>query len=313
MHYVIGDVHGCYDELMALLDKIEQQDSEAKIIFIGDLIDRGPKVWDVLTWAMEHITSDGKYQTVRGNHEQMVIEWYEEFEAWCDEKIHYGTRRPMPKTHYDFSRRLAAAGNLTPGKARPFIRFFQSMPFSRQVKVQSVYGRPVTYRIVHAWYDADKPEHSSEQHLCNIWERNYWGRIGHSEIIIHGHTPTIVQDYMMRGIADAPGMICYRPGAVNIDGGCCFSDHYRQYPCMLCAICLETLDEIYPYTLAERFAQKARSGAVFPIDGLLEPADGQEDLLYTIFEKTSTETYQRDFLKKTPPPRLNMLKQLGQN
>ena len=72
MHYVIGDVHGCYDELMRLLQKIEEKDNDAIIYFVGDLIDRGPKVWEVLNWAMEHITPDGKYRSVRGNHEELA-------------------------------------------------------------------------------------------------------------------------------------------------------------------------------------------------------------------------------------------------
>ena len=51
MHYVIGDVHGCYDELAALLTIIERKDKAARFILLGDLIDRGPKVWEVLYWA----------------------------------------------------------------------------------------------------------------------------------------------------------------------------------------------------------------------------------------------------------------------
>ena len=86
MHYVIGDVHGCYDEMMALLEKIEQMDEDAKIIFVGDFVDRGPKVDKVLNWCMEHITPDGKYQAVRGNHEQMILEWYMEWLEWLIEK-----------------------------------------------------------------------------------------------------------------------------------------------------------------------------------------------------------------------------------
>ena len=66
MHYVIGDVHGCYTELMALLDKIESQDAEAQIIFVGDWVDRGSEQKQVLDWMMEYITEDGKYQSVRG-------------------------------------------------------------------------------------------------------------------------------------------------------------------------------------------------------------------------------------------------------
>ena len=70
MHYVIGDVHGCYDEMMLLLQKIEKSDSEAQFIFVGDFIDRGPKVWDVLAWAMENITEDGKYLISNIEHDK---------------------------------------------------------------------------------------------------------------------------------------------------------------------------------------------------------------------------------------------------
>ena len=76
MHYVIGDVHGCYTELMSLLDKIESQDAEAQIIFVGDWVDRGSEQKQVLDWMMEHITEDGKYQSVRGNHDEEAWEWY---------------------------------------------------------------------------------------------------------------------------------------------------------------------------------------------------------------------------------------------
>jgi len=49
---IIGDVHGCYDELVALLRKLGYAVSESgevappdgrKAIFLGDLVDRGPK------------------------------------------------------------------------------------------------------------------------------------------------------------------------------------------------------------------------------------------------------------------------------
>jgi serine/threonine protein phosphatase 1 len=39
---VIGDIHGCYDELQSLLDKVGLTDTDA-IISIGDCIDRGPE------------------------------------------------------------------------------------------------------------------------------------------------------------------------------------------------------------------------------------------------------------------------------
>ena len=73
MHYVIGDIHGCYQDMIALLNKIESQDQDAQIIFVGDFIDRGPDVDKVLDWCLENITLDGKYKAVRGNHEQICL------------------------------------------------------------------------------------------------------------------------------------------------------------------------------------------------------------------------------------------------
>ena len=55
-HYVIGDVHGCYEDFLLLKERI---DPEATIILTGDFLDRGPEVWEMLGWAMEHIGRAG--------------------------------------------------------------------------------------------------------------------------------------------------------------------------------------------------------------------------------------------------------------
>ena len=59
---IIGDVHGCYDELIALLGKLGyaaadgaawQHPEGRKLIFVGDLVDRGPKTPECLRLVME--------------------------------------------------------------------------------------------------------------------------------------------------------------------------------------------------------------------------------------------------------------------
>ena len=59
---VIGDIHGCYDELMMLLEKLGYtKDADAgmihpdgrKAVFLGDLCDRGPKNVEVLNLVMK--------------------------------------------------------------------------------------------------------------------------------------------------------------------------------------------------------------------------------------------------------------------
>lgn len=65
MTLVIGDIHGCYDELCALLDKSGVQDDE-RIIAVGDLLDKGPQPVAVY----DFFTRTACAESVRGNHEQ---------------------------------------------------------------------------------------------------------------------------------------------------------------------------------------------------------------------------------------------------
>ena len=54
-HYVIGDVQGCYDELMLLCKKIKFNPKKDKLIFAGDLVNRGPKSLEVLNFCLDKI------------------------------------------------------------------------------------------------------------------------------------------------------------------------------------------------------------------------------------------------------------------
>ncbi|MCF6206994.1 MAG: metallophosphoesterase [Sulfurovum sp.] len=66
MHqYIIGDVHGEYDALMRLVAKLPK---DAKLIFVGDLVDRGSRSADVVKFVRENAHS-----CVMGNHEEMMI------------------------------------------------------------------------------------------------------------------------------------------------------------------------------------------------------------------------------------------------
>lgn len=64
----IGDVHGHYDGLMTLLEAIAPTGDDA-IYFLGDLIDRGPKSAQVVSFV-----KDNHYTCLLGNHEQMLID-----------------------------------------------------------------------------------------------------------------------------------------------------------------------------------------------------------------------------------------------
>lgn len=62
---IIGDVHGCFDELQELLTKIKWDSKKDVVIFTGDLIDRGPKIKECLEFVM----NTENVFTVMSNHE----------------------------------------------------------------------------------------------------------------------------------------------------------------------------------------------------------------------------------------------------
>jgi len=73
---IIGDIHGCYDELLLLLDELGYQFNDdivtppegRKTIFLGDLVDRGPKTPEVLQLVMDMVEA-GTAICVPGNHD----------------------------------------------------------------------------------------------------------------------------------------------------------------------------------------------------------------------------------------------------
>lgn len=66
--YIIGDVHGCFNTLIALIDKLPNKE-KSRLVFIGDLVDRGKYSAHVV----EFIKSEG-YDCVKGNHEAVMVE-----------------------------------------------------------------------------------------------------------------------------------------------------------------------------------------------------------------------------------------------
>src|SRR4051812_5827235 len=77
---IIGDVHGCFDELKQLMEKlgygIEGTDvlvpEGRKAVFLGDLVDRGPRTPDVLKLVMRMV-EEGKAICVPGNHDMKLM------------------------------------------------------------------------------------------------------------------------------------------------------------------------------------------------------------------------------------------------
>ena len=89
--FAIGDVHGCYDDLLRLLDKAMEIDDSAPIICVGDLIDRGENSAGVLRFMAQHCTgTDTRLHSLMGNHEAMMLGLLDDPEATGPHWLRYG-------------------------------------------------------------------------------------------------------------------------------------------------------------------------------------------------------------------------------
>ena len=263
--YVVGDVHGFYEACMSLMAKIEQLDADARFIFVGDIIDRGPNSLKMLEWAIEHIESGGKYQMILGNHEDMKIEWWNRYKG---EKI----RNPkmtlsMYEEPYDFHI-LIGDNNVSETDVAKIIAFFENLPLVIELDV-SIKDKIQHYVIAHGemkreylteeggfnfklmkidFFDDEKEKEIKS--MCRdtlLWGRNFFGNYWEQDtVFVHGHTPTNVRDLVVRGAT--PGMIDFRHKDINVDCGIIMAGDHRN----LGAIRLDDLEEFYLMDVEEK-------------------------------------------------------------
>jgi len=75
--WAIGDVHGCFRTLEALLERLDLDVRRDRLWLVGDLVNRGPRSLEVLRWARRlERTMAGRFRTVLGNHDlHLIARW----------------------------------------------------------------------------------------------------------------------------------------------------------------------------------------------------------------------------------------------
>jgi hypothetical protein len=68
----VGDIHGCLVETLELLKVINHDPASDHLVFLGDLIDRGPHPKEVVELVR---SLPGKVTTIQGNHDQKCCDW----------------------------------------------------------------------------------------------------------------------------------------------------------------------------------------------------------------------------------------------
>ncbi len=224
---VIGDVHGCFVELVALLEKLgygieERLDPDGrrrvaatpppgrKAVFVGDLVDRGPGVPDVLRLVMDMVAA-GHALCVPGNH---------------DVKLCKKLRGRDVRVAHGLAESLAQLGAEPPALAERVTAFVDGLPShlvldgGRLVVAHAglpaaLQGRDSDRVRAFALYGATTGEIDEYGLPVRLpWARGYRGEA----TVVHGHTPVLEPAWVNR--------------TIGIDTGCVFGGRLTalRYP-----------------------------------------------------------------------------------
>lgn len=218
--FAIGDVHGCYDELVRLMDAIDPTAKDT-IIFLGDYVDRGLRSSSVLDYII-NLSKLCNVIALKGNHESMMqsafLERDEDTRAkWVFNWLRNGAHETLQS--YGLGLDCFEDKNLLPIKVKEHLNFINSMP---------TYYITDTHIFVHA---TPRPniEISEQDEMDLLWRRE--GRteqqLGYDHIsgktVISGHTAQA--NGKPKALSDKNIIIdsgCFHTGwltALNIDNG----------------------------------------------------------------------------------------------
>lgn len=167
---VIGDLHGCFDEAEALLDRLQTTSSD-RVIFAGDLVDRGPKPRECVELAMRH-------ECVLGNHEEKHLQQRRR----AAEKLspdHLRTRDALEDRHYDYFATLPLFLRLPEhGAAVVHAGCFPGVPLEQQTSHHLLHAQHLNPPSTKSFWPSKAPAD------FRFWT-NFWRG---PERIIFGHT-----------------------------------------------------------------------------------------------------------------------------
>ena len=239
MNYVIGDIHGCYNQFMEILDLIQLKDTDTLYV-LGDIVDRGPNPIKTLLKLMEM----PNVVCIVGNHELMALDGLRflntQITTESVEAIDAETLGNLVDWQRNGSETTIAEFKLLDQEMRQEVLNF-IMEFYMYEEL-TVNGQK--YLLVHAGLGGYSPEKTIEEYSLKnlVWDRaDYDTQYFEDTIVITGHTPTKFIDGNPN-----PGKIYKHFNHIAIDCGCGMPGG------RLAAICLETGEEYYSSEFTER-------------------------------------------------------------
>jgi serine/threonine protein phosphatase 1 len=188
--YAVGDIHGRDDLLSDLLARIDGDcDRDGKVetlvIFLGDLIDRGPESRQVIDRLRAYRPTKGRAIFLAGNHEEVLIRLLNGQDELVEDWLRFGGAECLASYGYDADdlRRLSLpeAGATIRGLIPPeHVQFLRDMADTFRIG---------DYLFVHAGIRPGYPLSAQSQSDLRWIRRPFLAdRSDHGFVVVHGHT-----------------------------------------------------------------------------------------------------------------------------
>jgi protein phosphatase len=222
---IIGDIHGCFSELSLLLQRLGYQieaptEEQAtyrvthpegrRVIFLGDLVDRGPGVVQVLRLAMDMVAS-GVALCVPGNHEQKLLRKL----SGRDVQVNHGLAETMAQLAEESPAFVQQVKKFLDGLISHYVLDDGKLVVAHAGMKESMQGRAARAVRDFALYGETSGE--TDEFGLPIrynWAAEYRGQA----MVIYGHTPVPTPEWLNN--------------TLNIDTGCVFGGQLTalRYP-----------------------------------------------------------------------------------
>lgn len=216
---VIGDVHGCYDEMIDLIkkmgyilkDDLYVHPYDRKLVFLGDITDRGPNSIGVMEFVYHHVMAKCALYAP-GNH--------------CNKLYRY-LRGHNVKVIHGLETTVAELNKLTDDKREEVVKHFKKLYESSRLylilangklvvahagiteEYIGYYGKKVRQFVLYGDVTGEKNPDGTPVRLD--WAKKYKG----NAYIVYGHTPVIKPRVSNR--------------TINIDTGCVFGGSLTSF------------------------------------------------------------------------------------
>ncbi|HEV2471706.1 MAG TPA: polynucleotide kinase-phosphatase [Chthonomonadales bacterium] len=210
---IIGDVHDCYDELLQLLEKLGYSYSGAaggstrveppegrKAIFLGDLVDRGPRIPETVRIVM-HMAEAGTAICVPGNHDVKLLRKLKGRNV----QVTHGLADSIQQLSAETEEFRAEVARFIDSLVSHYVLDDGKLVVAHAGLKEEMQGRGSGAVREFALYGETTGE-TDEFGLperCN-WAKDYRGKAR----VVYGHTPVVAPEWLN--------------GTINIDTGCVF-------------------------------------------------------------------------------------------